>query len=78
MFLENKKIILRNKCFQKRCLPFTVGNIQYILKFITLSDIWITWSQKELANLTLKSQIRYLEKEMKNSKDHLCRTIPEI
>ncbi len=46
IFLENKNLTLRS--FQQRLLLFTVGNI-CPAKFITLNEIWITWSKKELA-----------------------------
>ncbi len=76
-FLESKYLINRCECFHKRFKLFIVGKI-YLEIFICLVEIWIAWSQKELAKP--QSQIRNicLEKEMTISRDHLCCSNMEI
>jgi hypothetical protein len=61
-----------SECLHKTFKLF-IENIYW--KFICLVEIRITWSQKELVKPQLKSQIYPLEKEIKNSKDHLCSSI---
>jgi hypothetical protein len=72
--VSNIKIhILRSKCLHKRFHFFYSWENKY-WKFICLMEIWITWSQTELAQSQFP--IFPLEKEIINSRGHLEYPVP--
>jgi len=61
LFLKNKYLSKRSKCFHKKIWIFhSVENIYW--KLTCLVEIWITWSQKELLKPQFQVSSKYIRK----------------